>query len=118
MKFILNKLNFCKRIASCYPLNLLPKLRDESLNPNLKCSSKLGHFKLGLRLICDREGIRTPNPQSRNLIFYPVELRSHFVFSDCESTLFFYYAKSFFTIVEMVFPSALPANCFEAKPIN
>lgn len=25
---------------------------------------------------CDREGIRTPNPQSRNLIFYPVELRS------------------------------------------
>ena len=27
--------------------------------------------------MCDREGIRTPNPQSRNLIFYPVELRSH-----------------------------------------
>ena len=26
----------------------------------------------------DREGIRTPNPQSRNLIFYPVELRSLF----------------------------------------
>ncbi len=26
----------------------------------------------------DLEGIRTPNPQSRNLIFYPVELRSHF----------------------------------------
>jgi hypothetical protein len=24
----------------------------------------------------DRGGIRTPNPQSRNLIFYPVELRS------------------------------------------
>ncbi len=24
----------------------------------------------------DREGIRTPNPQSRNLIFYPIELRS------------------------------------------
>ena len=30
--------------------------------------------------MCDREGIRTPNPQSRNLIFYPVELRSHFEF--------------------------------------
>lgn len=29
--------------------------------------------------MCDREGIRTPNPQSRNLIFYPVELRSHFL---------------------------------------
>ncbi len=28
--------------------------------------------------IRDREGIRTPNPQSRNLIFYPVELRSLF----------------------------------------
>ncbi len=28
---------------------------------------------------CDREGIRTPNPQSRNLIFYPVELRSRFI---------------------------------------
>jgi hypothetical protein len=27
--------------------------------------------------MCDREGIRTPNPQSRNLIFYPIELRSH-----------------------------------------
>ena len=26
----------------------------------------------------DLEGIRTPNPQSRNLIFYPVELRSLF----------------------------------------
>ncbi len=30
--------------------------------------------------IRDREGIRTPNPQSRNLIFYPVELRSRFLF--------------------------------------
>ena len=27
-------------------------------------------------LWCDRGGVRTPNPQSRNLIFYPVELRS------------------------------------------
>ena len=27
---------------------------------------------------CDRGGVRTPNPQSRNLIFYPVELRSHY----------------------------------------
>ncbi len=28
---------------------------------------------------CDRGGIRTPNPQSRNLIFYPVELRSLYI---------------------------------------
>ncbi len=27
----------------------------------------------------DLEGIRTPNPQSRNLIFYPVELRGHLI---------------------------------------
>ena len=26
---------------------------------------------------CDHGGVRTPNPQSRNLIFYPVELRGH-----------------------------------------
>ena len=31
-----------------------------------------------LNYICDPGGIRTPNRQSRNLIFYPVELRSHF----------------------------------------
>lgn len=31
--------------------------------------------------MCDRGGIRTPNPQSRNLIFYPVELRSHLEFA-------------------------------------
>ena len=40
-----------------------------------KRSSKLGVFLFEL-FIRDREGIRTPNPQSRNLIFYPVELRS------------------------------------------
>jgi hypothetical protein len=28
------------------------------------------------------------------------------------------YAKSFFTIVAIVLPSALPANCLEAIPIN
>ena len=27
--------------------------------------------------LCDPERIRTPNPQSRNLIFYPVELLGH-----------------------------------------
>ncbi len=28
-----------------------------------------------LLIFCDPGGVRTPNPQSRNLIFYPVELR-------------------------------------------
>ena len=28
-------------------------------------------------IFCDSGGIRTPNQQSRNLPFYPVELRSH-----------------------------------------
>jgi hypothetical protein len=34
---------------------------------------------LFLRINCDPEGIRTPNRQSRNLIFYPVELLGHFI---------------------------------------
>ena len=33
---------------------------------------------LFLIFICDRGGIQTPNPQSRNLIFYSVELRGHY----------------------------------------
>ncbi len=33
-------------------------------------------IKILINVFCDSEGIRTPNPQSRNLIFYPVELRS------------------------------------------
>ena len=47
---------------------------------------KSPHLQIQASLICrvdflfirDREGIRTPNPQSRNLIFYPVELRSQY----------------------------------------
>ena len=34
--------------------------------------------KLFLEINCDPEGIRTPNRQSRNLIFYPVELLGHY----------------------------------------
>ena len=30
--------------------------------------------------LSDRGRIRTPNPQSRNLIFYPVELRGQWAF--------------------------------------
>jgi hypothetical protein len=52
------------------------KLRFENKESRTKCSSKLGHFVRDSLFIRDREGIRTPNPQSRNLIFYPVELRS------------------------------------------
>ncbi len=37
---------------------------------------KKGKTIISFAFLCDREGIRTPNPQSRNLIFYPVELRS------------------------------------------
>lgn len=32
-----------------------------------------------MRFYSDPGGVRTPNPQSRNLIFYPVELRGHFI---------------------------------------
>ena len=41
-----------------------------------KTKTQLTVNKLIGFLISDREGIRTPNPQSRNLIFYPIELRS------------------------------------------
>lgn len=30
--------------------------------------------------LSDHGGVRTPNPQSRNLIFYPVELRGQFIY--------------------------------------
>ncbi len=33
-------------------------------------------------VICDFGGVRTPNPRSRNPIFYPVELRSLFYIID------------------------------------
>ena len=32
------------------------------------------------KLYSDRGGVRTPNPQSRNLIFYPVELRGRLIY--------------------------------------
>ena len=58
--------------------------------------------------IRDRGGIRTPNPQSRNLIFYPVELRRPF----------YYYINLDLTIVDIVFPSAFPASCLLTNPIT
>ena len=36
---------------------------------------------------CDRGRVRTCNPQSRNLIFYPVELRSRVIY-DIRCTIF------------------------------
>ena len=45
------------------------------------------NFTTRFLLICDREGIRTPNPQSRNLIFYPVELRSQVLISLEKATI-------------------------------
>ena len=61
---------------------------------------------------CDHGRVRTCNPQSRNLIFYPVELRSHLIL-DLEMIIpksKIFYVNSFFTIVEIVFPSAVPPN--------
>jgi hypothetical protein len=48
-------------------------------------TSKLNLFEV---FISDREGIRTPNPQSRNLIFYPVELHSHIAIKNINSLNF------------------------------
>ena len=65
-----------------------------------------------LAFICDLGRVRTCNPQSRNLIFYPVELRSHLIL-DLEMIIpksKIFYVNSFFTIVEIVFPSAVPPN--------
>jgi response regulator of citrate/malate metabolism len=53
------------------------KLRFENKKTKIRNSNELD-FILVFLFIRDREGIRTPNPQNRNLIFYPVELRSHY----------------------------------------
>ncbi len=50
------------------------KLRFENKN-NVKMLKQAWTFLLMFLFIRDLGGIRTPNPQSRNLIFYPVELR-------------------------------------------
>ena len=55
------------------------KLRFENKEVQKKCSSELGHFFCTSLFIRDLGGVRTPNPQSRNLIFYPVELRGQFL---------------------------------------
>jgi len=65
-----------ERIACGHP----SELRSEKQFTQEKHSSKLGYFSWVNCFIRDRGGIRTPNPQSRNLIFYPIELRSHFGF--------------------------------------
>ena len=66
----------------------------------------------------DLERIRTSNPQSRNLIFYPVELRGH----KFPVKIGIFYVLSYdnlaFTILEIVFPSACPANALETIPIT
>jgi hypothetical protein len=56
-------------IFSCIPY-IARELRETKNGEPVK---KKPILRLG-----DPEGIRTPNRQSRNLIFYPVELRSHF----------------------------------------
>ena len=49
-----------------------------SYPPKLKNASQIKDLQGVYSFISDRGRIRTPNPQSRNLIFYPVELRGHF----------------------------------------
>ena len=58
--------------------------------------NKKGQVFNKLVLSCDPGRIRTPNPQSRNLIFYPVELLGQYLIYD----------NLLLTIEEMVFPSA------------
>ena len=91
--------NYDKGIACSHP----SKLRFEKPIGRIKFSSKLGNFIRPIGFIRDREGIRTPNPQSRNLIFYPVELRSHFVFSECESTINYVMLKAFLQLLKLFF---------------
>ena len=72
--FFINKpKNYFKDFASQHP----SKLRFEN-NENKKMLKLARHFFIISLFIRDRGRIRTLNPQSRNLIFYPVELRSQF----------------------------------------
>src|SRR5690554_6142534 len=89
---------------------------------------KISRFKGFYYLTSDRGRIRTPNPQSRNLIFYPVELRGLLNRRNLHKKLFPVQGKMrlYFnlhpslclTIPEIVLPSALPANSFDASPIT
>ena len=54
------------------------KLRFEN-STNKKTLKQAWRFFLIALFIRDPEGIRTPNRQSRNLIFYPVELLGHYI---------------------------------------
>ena len=78
---------------------------------NKKCSSELGIFFV---FICDLERARTSNHQSRNLIFYPIELRGLNFLRRQES----FYDNLALTSIEIVFPSACPANSLETIPIT
>ena len=70
-----------KRISCADP----QKLRFENSTNKKKRSSKLGVFFLIVLFIRDPERIRTSNRQSRNLIFYPVELlgQKHLYYRCC-----------------------------------
>jgi hypothetical protein len=58
-------------------------------------------------IISDPGRIRTSNRQSRNLIFYPVELLGRFCYTSFERTIF-----------DIVFPSAFPESLTDAIPIT
>jgi hypothetical protein len=93
------------------------KLRFEN-STNKKTLKQAWRFFLIALFIRDLERIRTSNPQSRNLIFYPVELRGHKFLQKQESYFIFFYTNFAFTIIEMVFPSAFPANSLETMPMT
>ena len=53
--------------------------KNKILDNNFRTKKSLQsiHFAGFHFFYSDPGGVRTPNPQSRNLIFYPVELRGH-----------------------------------------
>ncbi len=55
------------------------KLEMPLFNSIIKDNKKPKNIILRLFFQSDPGGVRTPNPQSRNLIFYPVELRGQFI---------------------------------------
>ena len=54
-------------------------VNSDFIEGNLKHKKRRTDSSESILRFSDPEGIRTPNRQSRNLIFYPVELLGHFI---------------------------------------
>ena len=87
-------------------LILIARRFENSANKK-KHASEAWCFFLFALFIRDPERIRTSNRQSRNLIFYPVELLGRFCYTSFERTIF-----------DIVFPSAFPESLTDAIPIT